>query len=107
MGGVYFGFPVSGVVCGAVGYEGEVGRVSGRGRGGCRERGRRGAARAPRALAASGEEARDGLPRQERVRLRNLLAKTSVITRRAYFLCAKKLALRKWPRSIVSATRGR
>lgn len=59
--------------------EGEVGGVSGgRGRG-CRERRGGGTARAPRALRASGEEARDGLPRQERVRLGNLLAKTSVI----------------------------
>lgn len=62
-----------------MGEEGEVGGVSGgRGRGGGQRRGGR-TARAPRALRASGEEARDGLPWQERVRLRNLLAKTSVI----------------------------
>ena len=59
--------------------EGEVGGVSGGRGGGCRE-GRGGCtARAPRALGASGEEARDCLPRQKRVRLGNLLAKTSVI----------------------------
>lgn len=62
-----------------MGQEGEVGGVARGGGGGRGERGRGGAARAPRALRASGEEARDCFPRQERVRLGNLLAKTSVI----------------------------
>lgn len=47
------------------------------GRGGGREGWRGGTARAPGALRASGQEARDGLAGQERVRLGDLLAKTS------------------------------
>lgn len=76
MCGVYLRFPVSGVV-GALGQEREVGGVSRGGRGGGREGWRGGTARAPGALRASGQEARDGLAGQERVRLGDLLAKTS------------------------------
>lgn len=68
------------------------GRWCREGRGGC-------TARAPRALGASGEEARDCLPRQKRVRLGNLLAKTSVIKgkKRIYsfvMFCVRVIKLR-------------